>query len=80
MLSELVIVTISGAGGGAPAVNGCGTLASLRENPAWAQLPDEAAALTAIIKRNASRRLDNTPGTGFMAVNAASIASLDLGA
>jgi hypothetical protein len=44
---------------------GRGTLASLRENPAWAQLPDEAAALAAIIKRNASRRLDNTPGSGF---------------
>jgi len=44
---------------------GRGTLASLRENPAWSQLTDEAAALDAILKRNASRRLDNTPGTGF---------------
>lgn len=44
---------------------GRGTLASLRENPAWAKLPDEAAALAAIVNRNASRRLDNTPGTGF---------------
>lgn len=44
---------------------GRGTLASLRENPAWGQLSDDATALDAILKRNASRRLDNTPGTGL---------------
>jgi len=47
---------------------GRGCLASLRENPQWAGLPNSKTALMAIIKQHASRRLRSGEGEGFKEV------------
>ncbi|MGC3957029.1 MAG: hypothetical protein QM813_03405 [Verrucomicrobiota bacterium] len=47
---------------------GRGCLASLRENPQWADLPNSKSALMAIINQHASRRLHAGDGEGFKEV------------
>ena len=47
---------------------GRGVLTSLKENPAWAVLPDSKAALLAIVEQRASRRVGFGDGEGFKQV------------
>jgi anti-sigma regulatory factor (Ser/Thr protein kinase) len=47
---------------------GRGILNSLRENPAWQQLPDSKAALMAVVTDHASRRPNGGDGEGFKEV------------
>lgn len=48
--------------------SGRGVLASLKTNPAWAQLPNSKEALVAIIENQASRRANLGHGEGFKQV------------
>lgn len=48
--------------------SGRGVLASLKENPAWAHLPNSKEALVAVINNHASRRPDLGDGEGFKQV------------
>ena len=47
---------------------GRGVFASLKENPAWASLPNSKSALMAIVNNHASRRAEGGAGEGFKEV------------